>query len=114
MIRQGNITTVLSWCSPLVVAVALASPADAATLYASPTGTATTGCTTRGDACSLASAATAAVAGDTVVLMDGVYQEPLKRRKLRDGIGVDHVPGGSMRHAHHRGTWRGPDRQQPG
>jgi MYXO-CTERM domain-containing protein len=77
MIRQGNITTVLSWCSPLVVAVALASSAGAATLYAAPTGTATTGCATRGSACSLASAAAAAVAGDTVVLMDGVYQEPL-------------------------------------
>jgi hypothetical protein len=64
-------------CSALVAAVAFASSAGAATMYASPTGTATTGCTTRANACSLASAATAAVAGDTVVLMDGVYQEPL-------------------------------------
>src|SRR4029453_12048244 len=67
----------LPWAA-LVFVLALALPAGAATLYVSPTGTATTGCTTRANPCSLASAATAAVAGDVVVLMDGVYkQQPL-------------------------------------
>jgi MYXO-CTERM domain-containing protein len=65
--------------SPLVLgALALAPSANAATLYVSPTGTATApGCTTRATPCSLASAASSATAGDVVVLMDGVYQEPL-------------------------------------
>ena len=52
-------------------------PPAAATLYVSPTGTAETGCETRANPCTLASAAATAVAGDTVVLMDGVYKEPL-------------------------------------
>src|SRR5439155_26423819 len=63
--------------SALVATLALARPAGAATLYVSPTGTATAGCDTRANPCSLTAAATAAVAGDTVVLMDGVYKTPL-------------------------------------
>src|SRR5215831_14129713 len=59
-------------------ALSLVRPAGAATLYVSPTGTAPSGCTSRANPCSLANAASAAVAGDTVVLMDGVYQQPLK------------------------------------
>ncbi|HEY7374849.1 MAG TPA: right-handed parallel beta-helix repeat-containing protein, partial [Polyangia bacterium] len=59
----------------LVAALAFARPAAATTLYVSPTGTAETGCTTRANPCALASAAAAAVAGDTVVLMDGVYTQ---------------------------------------
>ncbi|HWJ56742.1 MAG TPA: right-handed parallel beta-helix repeat-containing protein [Vicinamibacterales bacterium] len=70
--------TVLGICSAILAAVAVASPAVAATWYVSPTGTAETDCTTRANPCALASAATAAVAGDTVVLMDGVYNEPLR------------------------------------
>src|SRR5678816_3048119 len=67
----------LPWAA-LVFVLALALPAGAATLYVSPTGTAETGCTTRANPCSLASAAAAAVAGDTVVLMDGLYKlQPL-------------------------------------
>jgi parallel beta-helix repeat protein len=61
----------------LVLAPALARPAAAATWYVSPTGTATTGCDTRANPCSLASATATAVAGDTVVLMDGLYKERL-------------------------------------
>src|SRR5262245_2520780 len=68
---------VLGSCSALVAGIVLAWPAGAATLYVSPTGTATTGCDTRANPCSLASAAAAAVADDTVVLMDGVYKTPL-------------------------------------
>src|SRR5678815_3292079 len=68
----------LPWAA-LVFVLALALPAGAATLYVSPTGTASIGCTTRANPCSLASAAAAAVAGDTVVLMDGLYKmQPLK------------------------------------
>ena len=72
---RGTMTGFIGWCSALVAALAIARPADAATLYVSPTGTAVTGCTTRANPCSLAGAATAAVAGDTVVLMDGLYKE---------------------------------------
>ena len=65
-------------CSALVAVLALARPADATTLYVSPTGTAAAGCTTRANPCSLANAAAAAVAGDTVVLIDGLYKaQPL-------------------------------------
>jgi MYXO-CTERM domain-containing protein len=55
----------------------LAANANAADWYVSPTGTATTGCTTRSNPCSLSAATGAAVAGDNVILMDGVYQEQL-------------------------------------
>jgi len=68
---------VLGACAALVAALGIAPPAAATTLYVAPTGTAETGCTTRANPCSLASAATAAVAGDTVVLMDGVYKQAL-------------------------------------
>ena len=69
--------SVLGSCAVLLGALTLAPPARATTMYVSPTGTATTGCTTRANPCSLGSAAAAAVAGDTVVLMDGVYKETL-------------------------------------
>ena len=69
---------ILGFCSAFVAALALAPPAVAATWYVSPTGAAETGCDTRANPCSLASAATAAVAGDTVVLMDGIYKESLR------------------------------------
>ena len=59
-----------------VIVVGVASSASAADLYVSPTGTATTGCT-RSEPCTLASAASSAVAGDTVILMDGIYDTPL-------------------------------------
>jgi parallel beta-helix repeat protein len=68
---------VLCSSAALVAALVLARPASAATLYVSPTGTAQTGCDTRANPCSLAGAAAAAVAGDTVVLMDGLYKTPL-------------------------------------
>jgi parallel beta-helix repeat protein len=63
-------------CS-LLVASFFVSPARAATWFVSPTGTAETGCTTRATPCSLAAAASGAVAGDTVALMDGLYEQPL-------------------------------------
>jgi parallel beta-helix repeat protein len=68
---------ILVSCSGLLAVVAVARSTSAATLYVSPTGTAQSGCTTRSYPCSLASAASTAVAGDIVVLMDGVYREPL-------------------------------------
>src|SRR3954469_9955997 len=58
-------------------ALALTLPAHAADWYVSPTGTAATGCTTRSTPCALASAASTAVAGDTVYLMNGVYNQQL-------------------------------------
>jgi len=61
---------------PLAVLVAV-STADAATLYVSPFGSETSDCASRETACSLAAAASTAVAGDTVVLMHGTYYEPL-------------------------------------
>ncbi len=64
-------------CSPLLATLAFASFADAATtLYASPTGTETAGCT-RAAPCDLTSAVGLVAAGDTVVLMDGVYKTAL-------------------------------------
>jgi len=69
--------SVLGACATLVAVLVLARPAAGATLYVSPTGTATTGCDTRANPCSLTAAGAAAVAGDTVVLMDGVYKTPL-------------------------------------
>ena len=68
---------ILGSCSALVAALTLVRPVGAATLYVSPTGTAVTGCDTRANPCSLASASATAVAGDTVVLMDGIYKAPL-------------------------------------
>lgn len=73
-------TSVVSYLAyPLAVAAtaALARTADAATWYVSPTGTATSGCTTRSAPCDLTSAANGAVAGDTVILMDGTYNTQL-------------------------------------
>lgn len=60
----------------VVACVGIVSRANAAEIFVSPTGTATTGCT-RSTPCSLASAAGSAVAGDTVYLMDGVYNTSL-------------------------------------
>jgi parallel beta-helix repeat protein len=75
---QRPMTGILGSCAALVAVLAVVRSAGAATLYVSPTGTAETGCTTRANPCSLASAAAAAVAGDAVVLMDGVYKmQPL-------------------------------------
>ena len=51
------------------------SPAGAETLYVTPTGTEAGDCATRAAPCSLAAAASAAAAGDMVVLMDGIYRE---------------------------------------
>ncbi len=62
---------------PSLTSLLAASPALADTLYVSPTATETGDCASRATPCSLATAASAAVAGDTVVLMDGVYLEPL-------------------------------------
>jgi MYXO-CTERM domain-containing protein len=61
---------------PLAALLAVTT-ADAATLYVSPTGTETDDCATRATACSLGAAASTAVAGDTVVLMDGIYYDAL-------------------------------------
>jgi hypothetical protein len=72
-----TVRVVLVSASALVAALASARPAGAATLYVSPTATAETGCDTRANPCSLASATAAAVAGDIVVLMDGVYKQRL-------------------------------------
>jgi MYXO-CTERM domain-containing protein len=66
-----------SFGSFLLASLAFAANASAATWYVAPTGTATSGCDSRDCPCSLSSAAYAAVAGDTVVLMDGVYKEQL-------------------------------------
>src|SRR5262245_11453186 len=74
---RGTTRVVPGACAALVAALAVARPAGAATWYVSPAGTATTGCDTRANPCSLAGAATAAVAGDTVVLMDGIYKTAL-------------------------------------
>jgi MYXO-CTERM domain-containing protein len=74
----GPLKGILCSCAALLAALSFARPAAATTMYVSPTGTAETGCTTRANPCSLASAAAAAVAGDTVVLMDGLYKlQPL-------------------------------------
>lgn len=69
----------LSLSSSLVALITFAVlPAHAAsTWYVSPTGTATSGCTSRTLPCSLASAASTAAAGDTVLLMSGVYHQQL-------------------------------------
>lgn len=61
--------------SPFLAALAVAPLAYAAsTYYVSPTGTATTGCS-RADPCDLTSGVGLVAAGDTVILMDGVYKE---------------------------------------
>src|SRR3954463_8937303 len=62
-----------------LLALLLAVPAHAADWYVSPTGTAVTAsaCPTRATPCSLASAAAGAVAGDTVYLTSGSYQQSL-------------------------------------
>jgi MYXO-CTERM domain-containing protein len=63
-------------CLPVLAMAAFTSSVEAATLYVSPTGTATTGCD-RAAPCDLTSAASTAAAGDTVILMDGVYKTQL-------------------------------------
>jgi parallel beta-helix repeat protein len=66
-------------CSSVLLAVAVPRTALAATWYVSPTGTATSAaaCATRATPCTLASSASGALAGDTVVLMDGLYKTSL-------------------------------------
>ena len=61
-----------------LAALLIASSANAATLYVSPTGTETNDCARRSTPCTLTTGASIAVAGDTVVLMDGIYHEPLE------------------------------------
>jgi MYXO-CTERM domain-containing protein len=63
--------------SPFIAALLFASTAEAATWYVSPTGAATSGCDTRACPCSLTAAGNGAVAGDTVILMDGLYKQVL-------------------------------------
>jgi MYXO-CTERM domain-containing protein len=62
--------------SPFLATVAVAAGANAATYYVSPTGTATM-CCSHDAPCDLQSGANAAIAGDTVILMDGVYTTSL-------------------------------------
>ena len=63
------------FASSVCVGLGIAVPnAEAATWYVSPDGTKTSECTDRSAPCALASAAAGAMAGDTVVLMDGVYK----------------------------------------
>ncbi|MDF3065190.1 MAG: hypothetical protein K0R38_791 [Polyangiaceae bacterium] len=66
-------------CSSMLAYLALAPSARAATWYVSPTGTGTSAaaCSTRATPCALGSAANSAAAGDTVILMDGVYKSSL-------------------------------------
>jgi hypothetical protein len=63
--------------SSLVATLLHALPASATTWYVSPIGVNTSGCVSRDATCSLESAAAGAVAGDTVILMDGVYKSSL-------------------------------------
>ena len=65
--------------SSAVLALLVTLPASAADWYVSPTGTLDTAsaCPTRATPCSLASAAAGAVAGDTVYLTHGSYQQAL-------------------------------------
>jgi MYXO-CTERM domain-containing protein len=63
---------IILW-SPFLATAALASVADAATLYVSPTGTGSSGCT-RAAPCDVSLVAQSVQAGDTVILLDGVYQ----------------------------------------
>jgi MYXO-CTERM domain-containing protein len=62
-----------------LVSLLVALPAHAANWYVSPTGTEGTAaaCATRATPCSLSSAAAGAVAGDTVYLTSGSYQQGL-------------------------------------
>jgi len=76
-VPQGPMRAPIRSCAAFFSVLAWGASAHAATMYVSPTGTATSGCATRATPCSLASAAMTAVAGDTVVLMDGVYRERL-------------------------------------
>lgn len=60
----------------VIVLLTMGYNAVAATLYVAPTGTPTAMCT-RADPCSLGFAASSVQPGDTVVLMDGTYAEPI-------------------------------------
>lgn len=62
--------------SPLLVTLGLASLANAATLHVSPSGASTAPCT-REEPCDLTTAGNTASAGDTVILLDGVYKTTL-------------------------------------
>jgi len=61
----------------VLAVLALTRVASATTWYVSPTGAAASGCATRGTPCDLTDAAAGAMAGDTVILMDGVYTTQL-------------------------------------
>ena len=68
--------------SAFVAVIALTRVASAATWYVSPTGAGVPdggvpNCSSRATPCDLASAAAGAIAGDTVILMDGVYKTQL-------------------------------------
>jgi MYXO-CTERM domain-containing protein len=64
--------------SSLLAATVFASTAHAAnTYYVAPTGVSTNDCMTRGTPCDLDTGAKTAMAGDTVVLMDGTYTSGL-------------------------------------
>src|SRR4051812_3503958 len=65
--------------SSALLAGLVALPAHAADWYVSPTGTgvSASACPTRATPCSLTSAAAGAVAGDTVYLTAGSYQQSL-------------------------------------
>ena len=84
--------------SSLLAALVLAPSAHAADWFVSPTGTATSGCTTRSVPCSLGSAASAAAAGDNVILMDGIYKETLFITVTGTADAILHVLARDMRH----------------
>src|ERR1700753_651809 len=68
----------LVFFAPLLASLGFASVAHATTWYVTPDGTATDGCFSRDYApCDLGTASNDAVAGDTVVLGDGVYSNKL-------------------------------------
>jgi MYXO-CTERM domain-containing protein len=67
----------LAFGSPIFATLLVALPVSATTWYVAPAGASLNGCVTRDAPCSLASAAAGAVAGDTVILTDGVYKTSL-------------------------------------
>ncbi len=62
---------------PFLCTLLVASLSQAATYYVSPDGTATADCTTRDNPCELTAGVALAQAGDTVIVMDGVYTTQL-------------------------------------
>ena len=90
--------------SSAVLALLVTLPASAADWYVSPTGTLDTAsaCPTRATPCSLASAAAGAVAGDTVYLTSGSYQQALFVANSGTASAPDHLQSGYLCDAHHR------------